>query len=146
MTAFLALPTLIRLNISIEIIQTFLNAGANPNPAYDDRNTLIHKLARQWPCRLDVVKMRTGSHILDVVNQRRRNGSGYFQAITRSTQKRMKLKENIPINFVKRWRLFISILDLCWISINKTIPRKSLPSLRISSLSLNQLSVSLNDL
>ena len=36
-----------RLNISIEIIQTFLNAGANPNPAYDDGDTLIQKLARQ---------------------------------------------------------------------------------------------------
>ena len=55
---------------SVEIIQIFLKAGANPNPVYDDGDTLMHKLARRWPYRLDVVKMLldAGSHNLDVIN------------------------------------------------------------------------------
>ena len=55
---------------SIEIIQTFFKAGANPNSVFDDGDTLTHKLACQWPYRSDVVKMLldAGSHNLDVVN------------------------------------------------------------------------------
>ena len=36
-----------RPNFSIEIIKTFLKAGANPKPVYDDGDTLLHKFARK---------------------------------------------------------------------------------------------------
>ena len=57
---------------SIEIIKTFLKAGANPNPVYDDGDTLMHKLACKWPSRRRLVKMLldAGSHNIDVVNSK----------------------------------------------------------------------------
>ena len=45
-----------RPNFSIEIIKTFLKAGANPKPVYDDGDTLLHKFARKWSCRRRLVK------------------------------------------------------------------------------------------
>ena len=61
-----------RPNFSIEIIKTFLKAGANPNPVYDDGDTLMHKLACKWPSRRRLVKMLldAGSHNIDVVNSK----------------------------------------------------------------------------
>ena len=60
----------LHLYVATETIETFLKAGANPNPVCDDGNTLMHKLADQWPINSDVVKLLldTGSHNLDVVN------------------------------------------------------------------------------
>ena len=81
----------LHLNNSTEIIETFLKAGTNPNPVYEDGDTLMHKLAQQWPNNSDVVKMllEAGSHNLDVVNPKGETALDIFQ------RKQLSLEGNL---------------------------------------------------
>ena len=51
------------------VIETFLNAGANPYAIIDDGDTLLHILAREWPYRSNVLqKLMDNGVRLDVAN------------------------------------------------------------------------------